>query len=158
MKRLFGRLVLEESDVRDVMPVRHESRSEADIPERPRKIIFTVNDWCKGPASITVSRRRLRRTVKIEKGDYLLFHVDETTYRRISPDEFDAITVLLLDQCGFESWDAEYRDPDVLDGIRWEISVIYDHRPDMVRCGSNAFPSCWNEVLTAFQKLAQEKG
>ena len=151
-------MILEESGVRDVMPVRHESRSEPDISERPRRVIFTVNDWCKGPSSINVSRRRLRWTVKAEKGDYLLFHVDETTYRRISPDEFDAITALLLDHCGFENWDAEYRDPDVLDGIRWEISIMYDHRPDIVRRGSNAFPPFWNEVITAFQELAQKKG
>ena len=96
--------------------------------------------------------------MKIEKGDYLLFHVDETTYRRISPDEFDALAALLLDQCGFENWDEEYRDPAVLDGIQWKISVIYDHRPELVRHGSNAFPPCWNEVATAFKELAQEKG
>ena len=71
---------------------------------------------------------------------------------------FAALAAFLLDQCGFENWDAEYRDPDILDGVQWKISVVYDHRPELERHGSNAFPPCWNEVITAFKELAQEKG
>lgn len=146
---------LEEWNIRDVRPIEHVNRPEPKKPDIPRTISFTIDDWCKGSSSIIIARKRLRRVVIIEMGNYLLFQVNERKHLMISPDEFDSIVTFLFKHCGFEKWDEEYQNPNLLDGIKWEIKVTFDHKPDQVRCGSNAFPSCWNEVCSAFMKLAQ---
>ena len=148
---------LREWNLRDVMPVSRENDPEPEKPEVPRKITFAIDDWCKGTSKITAARAGFRRVVNCEKGDYLFFHVDEQIRRMILPSEFTALVSFLFDRCGFENWDAEYRAPDVLDGTRWRIIVTFDHRPEIVRRGSNAFPPCWQEVCAVFKELALGK-
>ena len=143
---------LEVWDVRDIPPVKHGDISPAD-QESARCVEFSVNDWAKGSVLIRAERAGEKALVSFDKGNYFLFKVSESNQKEITGEQFDAFIESLLTEYNFLNWNAEYRDPNLLDGINWKIAVFFGNQPPLVRRGSNAFPPCWDEVCSAFEHL-----
>jgi len=58
---------------------------------------------------------------------------------------------------GFANWADEYINPNVCDGDRWDIAIGFSDGTTKTVVGSNAYPTTWDKMFMAFEKLAGER-
>ncbi len=71
-----------------------------------------------------------------------------------------------LNQLNVLQWENEYMDNDILDGLQWELEILYNKSEKKTICGSNCYPGSppdssiitpiFEELLDAIIELIQE--
>lgn len=65
---------------------------------------------------------------------------------RIMLSEWQDIKTTLFYDLFILDWKDEYKDPYILDGTQWELSLAFDDREKVLKSGSNAYPAFYEEL------------
>jgi len=58
---------------------------------------------------------------------------------------------------GFAGWKEQYINPEICDGDQWDITILFSDGATKTIIGRNAYPSTWDKMYKAFEKLAGER-
>ena len=59
-------------------------------------------------------------------------------------------------RAGFTRWEGSYVNEQVTDGHQWSIRIMFADGTEKDISGSNAYPSTWDNMYTAFEALTGE--
>ncbi len=67
----------------------------------------------------------------------------------LSADDWRRIASVIFCKAHFECWKQTSYDPDIVDGMMWNLTVSFERKHSMTCHGCNGYPPYWNDVIEA---------
>lgn len=86
-------------------------------------------------------------------GDYFTFSNGCSTVNHISKASWSDLIDKLYHEFRFHEWELVYSDDKTLDGFEWKMIVQFPDNHNQERRGYNAYPPCWNDLMSYIRTL-----
>lgn len=115
-------------------------------------ICFSISDFSQGNMDVTVIRNADGAVVKA-----VCFPSDleEQENKQITVKDWKKLVNALYSQIYLHEWKKRYVNPEILDGVQWELQIRLTGKRQRSYYGSNEYPPYWKELKAIFQKYAK---
>lgn len=114
---------------------------------------FCVGGYFDGYPEVVIKKTRSGITLDVRPG----FADPSRSHQRLFSDmEWVTLLDALYCKLNLHEWKKRFNNPDILDGIQWELELQLTRRRKRTYSGSNAFPPQWAALTGLFQPFFRE--